>query len=285
MLKAMRSPDGFVSRRFLTDAEYRDYFFCMGNVRKEVAEDFGRAVTQKNGTVLDIASGHGLFAFELSKALPKAMILGTGLEADRRTFIQTKSLFRERGFSCLPHIDAASVEGIRYLLSDVTSLPFRDGVFDGAANFLGLEDVRMTRQDRGVREAIREASRVAKRGGIVQFAVQVFGDSPSDILSREITEFIGHGAVFLGPAVYQAMIEDAGLEVVSQRRHSTKALLTARQAMEELRYACEETSKTYKRYNVTTRSFDEVWAAFGSRIETHGYALYTDILAIFSRKL
>jgi SAM-dependent methyltransferase len=273
-----------VTRRFLTDDEYRDYFFAMGQVRSAIARDLAEMAGGAVQMVIDIASGHGLYAMEVARALPQASVHATGLEADKRTFLETASLLSGSGLNRLPHLTADLIRRLPYVVCDVTTLPFRDGLFDVAANFLGLEDIRMTRKDEGVRMAIREASRVTKPGGIAEFAVQVFGDSPVDILSKEINESIGHGAVFLGPAIYEAMMDDSGLKIISRKRYSTEAVLTATQATEELRYACQETGKVYRGYGIKTKTFEDIWAEFGDRIETLGYALYTDILAMFSVK-
>lgn len=284
MLMVIRDALLPVSKRFLTDDEYRDYFYVLGNTRGAIAQEIAEMAGDGTMRILDIASGHGLFAMELARAVPSASICATGLRVDKKTFLDTRLLLARSGLRCLPHLTNDSTEKIQYVVSDMTTLPFRDDSFDAAANFLGLEDIRMTRKDGGVRRTISEAARVTKRRGIVEFAVQVFGDSPCDILSKEIMEKIGHGAIFLGPAIYKAMMEVAGLKVVAEKEHSTGCILAAKQAMEELRFSCQETSKVYGYYGVRTRQFEEIWEEFGDRIETHGYALYTDMLAIYSMK-
>ncbi len=118
----------------------------------------------------------------------------------------------------------------------------------------------------------------------MEFAIQAFSDAPEDMLAREMMEDMGHGAIFLGPAIYEAVMDDAGLRVKSRKRYSTERLLTAPQAMQELQYACMDTSKVYGRYGVRIKPFEEIWGKYRERIEMHGYALYTDILGIFAVK-
>jgi len=273
-----------MTRRYLTDDEYRDHFFQLGNVRNAVARDLVDFSGGKAGRILDIASGHGLFGLEVSRAFPKAQVCATGLEMDKRTFVETRWALRSRGLRTLPHLSEKLLKNLCYVVTDVTKLPFTDESFDATVNLLGLEDVRMTKGEEGMRKAIKEAARVTKPGGVVEFAIQAFSGSPEDILAREIMEDIGHGAIFLGPAIYEAVMDDANLRVKTKKRYSTERVLTAPQAREELQYTCMDTSKVYGRYGVRTKTFEEIWEKFGERIEMHGYALYTDILAFFAVK-
>jgi len=273
-----------MTRRFLSDDEYRDYFLHLGNVRNQVARDLTELSRGKALSILDIASGHGLFALEVSKAFPESHVCATGLEMDKRTFIETSTALKTTGLRTHPHLSVQSLNNLCYMVTDVTCLPFKSGSFDATVNLLGLEDLRMTRGEDGMRKAIREAARVTKPGGIVQFAIQVFSDAPEDILAREIMADVGHGAIFLGPAIYEAVMDDAGLRVKSRKRYSTERVLTPHQAREELLYTCTDTAKTYGGYGVKTKDFDDIWEKYEERIEMHGYALYTDILGIFAIK-
>ncbi len=154
-----------MTRRYLSDDEYRDYFFYLGNIRNEIAKDLVGFSGGKAESILDIASGHGLFALEVSRAFPKSLVCATGLEMDKRTFVETRWALNTRGLRTLPHLSDKSLKNLCYLVTDVTKLPFMDESFDAAVNLLGLEDVRMTRGEEGMRKAIHETARVTKPGG------------------------------------------------------------------------------------------------------------------------
>ncbi len=271
-------------RQFLTDEEYRTYFFVLGGMRKALAEDLARTWGPGPRRILDIASGHGLFGLEVAHATPRAFICLTGLPVDRSTYREVVRSLKDGKLSSLPHLEPSDATRTGFLTADVAKLPFADGTFDGAVNFLGLEDVHMLGGPAAVTCAIREAARVTKVGGWVEVAFQVFGDNAGDALAKQVMASVGHKAIFLGPKAYEDALDRAGVQVLEKKGYSTGRLLTGSQAREELRYACEETMRIYGRYGVRTNPLQDVWNRFGEDIERHGYALYTDVLALVGRR-
>ena len=127
-----------MTRRYLTDDEYRDYFFSLGNVRNIIAKDLIEIAGDKAERILDVASGHGLFALEVSRAFPKAHVCATGLEMDKRTFVETRWALKTKGLRTLPHLSDRCLRNLCYTVTDVTRLPFKDDSFDATVNLLGL---------------------------------------------------------------------------------------------------------------------------------------------------
>lgn len=270
-------------RRFLTDYEYPTYFFELGGVRRAIATDLERKWGPGPRRILDVASGHGLFGLEVTHAFTEASVCLTGLPVDALTYRDVVQSVRARRSPSLSHLEPADAARTRYVVADVTRLPFADGAFDGAVNFLGLEDVHMLGGPEAVAQAIQEAARVTRPNGWIEIAVQVFGDNAEDRLAKQIMASVGHNALFLDLAAYEQTLAAAGVRAIDKKAYSTERLLTASQAREELRYACVETPRVYGRYGVKTNSFEAIWHRFEDDLRRYGYALYTDLVVLVGR--
>ncbi|MFQ5871880.1 MAG: class I SAM-dependent methyltransferase [Candidatus Geothermarchaeales archaeon] len=260
-----------MKNEYLTDEEYDAYFFELGGVRKKLADDLLHLALRPGMRVLDVASGHGTFACEVANLIRKGEVVGIGLRVDVE---DSKSYLKEH--------DSYGI--VKYQEMDATQMAFSDGSFDMVVNFLGLEDINMTKGREGVRGAIGEMVRVLKPGGVLEIALNVNGEEEEEVLSEEVTGYIGHNAYFYPPRFYVRELKRHSAEVLLEKWYYTGKKLTAGQARRELRYACEMTPVVYAEYRVKCRPLDQVWERFGARIGEHGLAMYSDILAIFARK-
>ncbi len=250
-----------MENQYMSQKEYKNYeesFYLMG-VRSQIVTDLKPYLS---GIVLDVPTGHGYFAVEASKF--SQYVIGVDLlEHDVKA---AKKVSAERGNIGLARMDAVN-------------LGFPSNIFDAVINFLGLEDICMTRGKEGVEKALSEMSRVSKN--IVAIAVQTYGEEPDEILAQEIAAYIGHNAVFYPVEFYAAELEKNGLKIVEKKVYYTTRKLNTGQAKAEIKFACEYTPLYF---GVSCRPFDEVWAKFSERIEQHGVALYSDICMIVGQK-
>lgn len=259
---------------YLSDEEYDGWFFDLGGARRSIANLLGKRGLGRNCRVLDIAAGHGAFTLEIARAVQEGEIVAIGLANDLKDYKWFRTQVPEGEFSRL----------VYYAEMNATELEFKDNHFDFVVNFLGLEDIRMTAGDDGLERAFREMARVVRPQGFVQVAVGVYGEEPDEILQKEVEEFIGHNAVFKSPDFFREELRRNGLEIVEELLLVPGKKLTAKQAREEIKYACERTPEVFDEFDVKTRSFRDVWKRFGGRIEKVGLAHYSRILCLVSRK-
>lgn len=98
---------------------------------------------------LDIGCGEGYNTRKLAQLGAKM----TGIDV-APTFIR-----------CAQAMEDGEAPGIRYMVADATRLPFSEGEFDFATAFMSLMDVPDTAL------ALREAARVLRPGGFLQFSI------------------------------------------------------------------------------------------------------------------
>ena len=261
--------------RFMTDEEYAECFVDFWGIRSRIAHlliDYG---LKPGVRVLDVPSGHGFFAHEISKVIKSGHVCAVGLLNDAETF---------RQFS-------KSVEGIEnyqdlitYCVADATALPFRSGMFDFVVNFLGLEDINMTKGRAGVAKSLSEFVRVLKPDGITLITVCLEGDEPDQLVAKEIAEYIGSDALFYPEDFYVEELEKLDIEIIGTKWFYTHRKMTATQAREELQFACDETPKIFTKYKVCTGSFDNLWQKYGERIERFGMAYYSRLCVLIGKK-
>jgi ubiquinone/menaquinone biosynthesis C-methylase UbiE len=262
----------------MSKEEYAKSFTRFFGLREKIAKsliDFGLTSEMK---ILDILAGHGFFSYEIAKIIKKGKITAIGLQNDLDSFNSFSKKLKD-GKQRKP------LELINYELMDVTNLEFPDNTFDYVINFLGLEDVNMTRGSEGVKQALRECARVIKPSGNLQITLCLEGDEPDQIIAKEVTELIGHQAIFHPKEFYIEELEKNNIEIIGERWFYSRRKMTAEQAKEELTFACDETPKYFKEFNIKTISFDELWSKYGERIEKHGMAFYSQLLTLIGRKV
>lgn len=245
----------------LTGEEYRAYFPKLGGLRESVA----RAVIREPGMrILDLATGYGFFAIELLKA--EATLDIVGIDLSQTDIIEAENNVRDKGVA----------NNIRIMKMDATRMDIGDESFDMVVNFLGLEDIHMTRGLDGVKATFSEAHRVLKPDGRFCFValppdrMETRAQKTDVALFSEIC-----GATWLESQEYESILRSAGFELVRKEEFRTGKKLTPDQAREEIAFACENVPIIY---GIPTPTFDEVWHKYGKDIEEHGLGHYSKVV-------
>lgn len=252
----------------LTNEEYQTYFARLGGLRKSMAREL---VLKPGMRVLDLATGYGFFAIELMKEHENLDIVG--IDVSQTDVIEAENNVRD---NCLG-------DRIRIIKMDATRMTFDDRTFDMVVNFLGLEDIHMTRGRKGVESAFSEACRVLKPGGRFCFLAMP-PDRMETMAQRIEVSLFSHicGATWLDSNEYERMLKTAGFELARRAEFRTGKKLSPEQAREEIRFACENIPKIY---DIPTPSFDEVWDKYGNDIEEHGLGHYSKVVLFETREV
>jgi len=264
-----------LSQDYFTDKEYEQAFFEFGGARRKIAEKVREISTIEEGVILDLLSGHGLLSAEMAIRFPKSRILGIGLHNDVITF---KQVLKSDYFS------QETWAQFHYLVCNATSMPIKSATCDIVTNFLGLEDVHMTTGRSGVEKAIDEVERITKKDALIQISFVEYGNSPAEVLTREIWDSIGLDAIFYEREEYLRMFEARRMYPLEEFEIRIKKKMTPKQAKEELKFACEEAPIVFSNFGVTSIKFEDLWSKFGERLEKHGMAFWSQIhVLILSR--
>lgn len=156
---------------FVSDEEYPTYFVTLEGMRETVSAELG----DLTGDVLDMATGSAYFALALARKHPDIHVTAidiNGLETARENVNEGKLSDR-----------------ITLREMDASSLRFQAESFDHVVNFLGLEDVHMTRGREGVEEAFKEAHRVLRPGGSFCFVAMPSDEAETQAQRNEIEVF------------------------------------------------------------------------------------------------
>jgi ubiquinone/menaquinone biosynthesis C-methylase UbiE len=262
--------------KFMSKEEYANSFTRFFGLRGKIAKSLIPFGLSSGMNILDILAGHGFFSYEIAKIIKDGKITAIGLQNDLDSYNSfSKTLKKGK---------QKPLELINYQLMDVIKLEFPDNTFDFVTNFLGLEDVNMTRGSDGVKQALRECARVLKPSGILQITLCLEGDESDQIIAKEVTELIGHQAIFYPKEFYIEEFEKNNIEIIDEKWFYSKRKMTTEQAKEELAFACNETPKYFKEYNIKTISFEELWKKYGEKIKKHGMAYYSQLLVLTGRK-
>ena len=261
--------------QYFSDDEYQRVFGHFEGIRQKIASLLRDLSPLTGGHVLDLLAGHGYLSAELARVFPTCVIHSTGLKNDYDTFLALKRS------GCYPE---AVWRKIKYVECDVTSLPFDTGYFGLVANFLGLEDVMMTSGETGLRSVISEVSRVTDSKGLAEITVVEYGDAPEEQIAEEVWSNIGLNAVFKEKEFYIREFEKHGLLPTHEAVFHVRKKMRHKQAMEELRFACEEAPRIFSDFRVTAVDFDDLMARYGQRIRKHGLAFYPNVRTIIFEK-
>ena len=194
---------------FMTDKEYQTCFSHFWGIRSRIAYvlmDYG---LQSGSRVLDVPSGHGFLAYEIAKIIQKGEIHAVGLLNDLKTF--------RRFSNSLESSEKKYLNLIRYIVADASELPFPSGKFDFVVNFLGLEDINMTRGVTGVKKSLSEFVRVLGSEGVMLITVCLEGDEPDQALAKEIMEYMGINALFYSKDFYCTELQKLRIDIVCEK--------------------------------------------------------------------
>jgi len=239
---------------YATPEDYRTLFRTL--TRSQVA-----APLQLGPRVLDIAAGSAYFSIEVASQHPHTTLAAIDLCPGSVTHAHN-------------HIAAANLAGrISVLAMDASTLGFSDECFDTVVNYLGLEDIHMTRGCRGVQQAFQEVHRVLTPGGRFYFVALPPDEMETTPQQLEVAVFSWLcGATWLTTAEYLQLVDAAGLVFTAKTSFYTGKKLSVEHAQEEIHYAC-----TYAplHYGVQTPSFQDAWARFGPAIQRYGLGHYS----------
>lgn len=253
--------------RYLSDGEYENYFPHLSGLREKVAKDLPLSSHAK---ILDLATGYGYFAIQVAQLAPSLKVTGVDLN-EKDVKEARKSVMRHE-----------LMDRVHILQMDVTALSFPSETFDFVINFLGLEDIHMTRGREGVKQAFREAARVLKPGGSFCFTAMPPEEMETEAQKIEVDVFsFICCATWLPASDYLKMLKGAGFSLISRKTYYTGRKLTASQAEKEIRFACKSVPALYGK---ETPSFEKVWKKFGKEIVEHGMGHYSKLICFIAAK-
>jgi ubiquinone/menaquinone biosynthesis C-methylase UbiE len=244
-------------------------------MRGKIADKMKQFSSLEGGTILDFLSGHGLLSAEIAIRFPRSRIIGLGLNNDVETWKRFKNSKKR---------PQSSWSNFHYLLSDATRVPLKSSSCDMVVNFLGLEDLNMTSGWSGVEQAVAEIDRITKSDALIEISLVEYGETPEEMLAKEIWNTIGLNAVFREEKEYLQRFEEVNIRPIETSEFGLKRKMTAKQAREELRFACEEAPLIFSNFKVQALAFDDLWGKFGERIEAHGLAYWSKIRVIICSK-
>jgi len=252
---------------YVTDKEYTTYFSKLNNLRRAVIKDIP---FRHDMHILDLAAGYGFFTMEISQYDSTLTI--TGIDISREGVVEAQKNIKKLKLS----------NHIGILEMDATNMDFPDEHFDLVVNFLGLEDIYMTKGRAGVQKVFYEVYRLLKPQSYFCFVIMPADKAETEAQKLEVALFSYIcNATWLNAGEYKTMLENARFTLVGEKNYYTHKKLTPAQAKKEIQFACEHVPQIYV---VTTVSFDEAWARFGREIEKYGLGHYSKVILMIARK-
>ncbi len=256
-----------MEEEYVSDEEYPTYFSKLSNLRRTIANDLA---VQVNTHLLDLATGYGFFALELAQREGSLEIVG--IDISPSDILQARRN--------LQGYDLA--DRVKFIEMDAADMSFPDESFDMIVNFLGLEDIHMTRGKIGVQNTFLEANRVLRPDGLICFAAMPTDEMETEAQKTEVAVY-SHicGATWLDTGEYQEMLLRAEFKPIWRRCYYAGKKLSPEHAKTEIRFACENAPRIY---GVDARSYEETWARFGEEIERNGMGHYSKVVLFVAQK-
>ncbi len=253
--------------QYLSNEQYKNYYKRLSNLRSEIAQDLP---LRPKMCILDIATGYAYFAVEVAKHVSSVIV--TGIDISLQDVSRAHNNIKQ---SCL-------LNRISIVSMDATGMGFHERAFDMAINFIGLEDIHMTRGKRGIQETFLEVNRVLKTDAYFCLVVMPVDEMETKAQKIEVAlySYICR-ATWLKRQEYIKMLEKAGFVLLREKSYKTGKKLTSEQARYEIRYACDNVPKIY---GIVTPSFEDVWNEFGSAIEENGVGQVSKVLLMITQK-
>ncbi len=254
--------------QYLSNEEYPTYFSKLSNLRRRIVEDLP---IESGMCILDVGTGYGFFTIELAKREPNLKIVGV-------------DICQNDVVNARKNVEKCNLGGcIEVVEMDATAMSFPDENFDMVVNFLGLEDIHMTRGKSGVEKTFSEVNRILKPDGYFCFTVMPPEEMETEAQKIEVVLFSYIcNARWLSAMEYEAMFERTKFKLIEKKNYYTGKKLTAAQARSEIRFACENVPKIY---GINTRSLDEVWTQHGTEIEENGLGHYSKVVLMIAQKV
>ena len=253
---------------YLSEHEYHTYFEDLNGLRSRIAGDMPVLPGMR---ILDLATGYGYFAIAVAKR--DASLRVTGFDIAHSDVRHSRQNYLKYGVG-------RQAQAVRM---DATRMALQTSGFDMVVNFLGLEDIHMTRGRDGVEKTFFEVNRVLKPGHCFCFTVMPpeVMDTPAQQTEVALFSYICD-STWLSLDEYIRMLKGARLQLVDRRVYRTGKRLTPEQARVEIRFACGNVPRIYGK---STPCFEEVWARFGSQIETHGLGQASKVVLVVTQKI
>jgi ubiquinone/menaquinone biosynthesis C-methylase UbiE len=262
----MRNEEMF--EQYISAKEYPTYFSKLNGLRSGIASDLP---TKLDMCILDLATGYGYFAIELAKRDHSLKIVG--IDISQNDVLNARKNVEQLNLA----------ERIEIIKMDATNMNFPNGHFDRVVNFLGLEDIYMTKGKSGVQKTFLEVNKVLKSNGYFCFVVMPPEEMETEAQKIEVALFSYIcDATWLSAKEYEDMLEEAEFKLVRKRSYCTGKKLSPEQAKAEIRFACENVPKIY---GINTPSFEEVWGEFGRDIEKSGLGHYSKVISMTAKKI
>ena len=256
-----------IKEEYVSAEEYPGYFAKLNDLRRPIAN----ALPIRPGMrILDLATGYGFFALQLVRRDSSLRVVGIDI---------SRSDVRQARQNCEEDDLRRRVE---FLEMDATDMGFTNGSFDMIVNFLGLEDIHMTRGKNGIHNTFLEANRILRPGGCLCFVAMPPDEMETEAQKIEVALF-SHvcGATWLSTGEYGELLRRAGLTLTARRSYYTGKKLSPEYAKIEIRFACQNVPEIY---GVKTLSFQEAWARFGKDIEENGMGHYSRVVLFLAEK-
>jgi SAM-dependent methyltransferase len=259
---------GKMIERYISAEEYPTYFSKLNNLRHRIASDLP---IKPGMRILDLATGYGFFAMELIKRDNNLKIVG--IDISQNDILSARKNVEEHSL----------VDRIEIIEMDATNMNFSNENFDIVVNFLGLEDIHMTRGKAGVQKTFLEVNRILKSDGYFYFVVMPPKEMETVAQKIEAALFSYIcDATWLSTKEYEKMMERAEFKLIRKRSYYTGKKLSPEQAKAEIRFACKNVPKIY---GINTPPFEEVWARFGQEIEENGLGHYSKVVLMITQKV
>ena len=260
---------------YFSPEEYENAFVRFGDIRKKIAHLVVSLCRTDSMNVLDFMAGHGYLGLEITKTAQSSRVVGFGLPNDVLTHLRLREKLAQ------PEL----FYNIDYVCAEGTSLPFSKRSFDLVVNFLGLEDLNMTRGLDGVETVLNNLSELVTPGGFLQLSLVEYGNTPEEQVAKEVWETIGLGCTFYPTIHYQEVMESLGFRLLNSVLFQFPKKMTPAQTREELEFACNEAPKIFAPFGVRAIPFQELWEQFCDRIKEHGMAYWSRIRVLVFRKV
>ncbi len=253
---------------YISDDEYPAYFSELNGLRAKIASDLP---IKPGMCILDLATGGGYFAVEIARRDDSLRIMGIDIaQSDNQN---ARKIAVKQGIA----------DRMKIVEMDAANMSFPNGNFDAVVNFLGLEDIHMTRGKAGVYRTFLEVNRVLRHNGHFCFVVMPPEDMETDAQKIEVALFSYIcDATWLSTKAYETMLKEAGFRLVVKGEYYTGKKLTPEQAEAEIKFACSNVPKIY---GIKTPPFEEVRERFGKDIEKHGLGHYSKVVLFIAQRV